>query len=153
MTYPDPVGGSGKTHCLGAVASRVKLANDGPHDRCPSHRVTGDEQASECNHSRAGFGGVLGGLLVQGKVADGGKNQETDEHPETSSDQSTSSTESFDDESAWNGHGEVDTTEDHRCLERIIQAGRCENGCTCRTNRQLDVSNSCHLGPCVRYIP
>ena len=73
-------------------------------------------------------------------MADRGKDQEADEHPETSSDQSTSSAKSLDDEGAWNGHGEVDTTENHSCLERIVKASRGENGCTCRSKGSSQLS-------------
>jgi hypothetical protein len=61
-------------------------------------------------------------------VADAGEDHETAEHPQAAGDQRASPAETFNNECAGDGHEEVDATENHRSLERVVQTGCGEDG-------------------------
>jgi hypothetical protein len=127
ISYPNPVGRRSQSHRLCTITTGVKLTDDGPYDGCPGHSVSSNKQTRECDHCGSCFRSVLRNILIQSEVSDRGKHQETDEHPNTSSDQSASSAELLDNVGARNGHSEIDASKDHRSLKRVIQTSSSED--------------------------
>jgi hypothetical protein len=128
VTDPDPIARSSETHRLCAVAGWVQFSDNSPDDRSPRHGVAGDEEAGECDHGGASFGCVFGVVLVQGEVADTGKDHETAEHPQAARDQRASPAETLNNKRSGDSHEEVDATENHRSLEGVVQTGCGEDG-------------------------
>lgn len=138
---PQPVGGSAERHGDGTVAGREHFTDDGPDKRSPlfecrlaepisrecfmgyvetyGNSEADNEETGGGNHSRANGGvgtgvGVVGVAIgVQGERAQGGEDDEPQEHPDTADDHGDTATELLADVQTTEGGEDVDGTEDH----------------------------------------
>lgn len=106
---PGPVGGSGNTHADSAVLEGVHLTTDGPDDGTPGGGEADNEETGEENHDDTGS--VVGGVVVQDLVADGGPDHEANEHPGATVHQTLAASVVLDDVETGEGHTEVDNTQ------------------------------------------
>lgn len=127
---PGPVGSNGQSHTLGTVLGGVQLGGDGPDHGSPGHGVSGNEEASEHNHTLADAGGVLGLGDVEHEVTDRSEDHEADEHPQGSEDQGLATTEVLNGVQTTEGASEVDSTQNALSNEAVGQTGTLEDGGT-----------------------
>jgi len=124
---PEPIRGDRDGHTLCPVTGGIELCDDGPNHRSPGAGERGNEQASEYDHGDTSLRSVFRGPLVQGEVTDRCKYHETDEHPQSSCNQTFSTTESFDEVEARESHDDVHCTEDDLSFIAVVKAGRAED--------------------------
>lgn len=106
---PQPVGGSGESHAGRAVASGVQLGDDGPDKRSPGGGEGDDEQAGEDDEDVAGGGAAS---LLEHELTDEGVDQEADNGPESTDDESGAASTLLNDPETTESTEDVDGAED-----------------------------------------
>lgn len=126
MVRTEPVGSSGDRSLLGPSSQRIRLTDDSPSERTPGHGKGSNEHASRDNHDDTGAF-ILGGGL-------GGRDTSEDEKPGSlpgrANDEWQSAAELFDHVETRESSGHIDGTKDELYSDRILNAGRVENGCS-----------------------
>lgn len=79
----------------------VQLSNLGPNHRTPGGGECENEEAGEADHESAG--GLLSFWVWELKLSDESEDHETDEHPESTNNQSTSTVHALDNPNTKDG--------------------------------------------------
>ena len=127
---PQPVRGNGQSHTLGTVLGGVQLRSDGPDHRSPGHRVTGNVDTREEDHTLTRGGGQLGVLHIEDEVTDRSKDHEAEEQPQCTHNQGLATTKVLNGVQTTKGRDKVDRTQDDLGNEAVGQTSTLEDGGT-----------------------
>jgi len=123
---PQPVGRGGQSHAGGAVAGGVQLGDDSPDEGSPGGGEGDDEQAGEDDQDVSG-GGAAG--LLKNELTDEGVDQETDDSPESTNDESSAASALLDDPQTTESAEDVDGTKNDLSDVGVVKTNTGEDGC------------------------
>jgi len=115
---PEPVGGGGEGHGLGADVEGEDLGGDDPCDGAPGGGEEGDVDTDEGDES------LLAGLVLDGDGdTDDGDEVFADEHAKGTEEQETTTSDTVNGPHSGNGHSDVDDVGGDRDDEGVLDAG------------------------------